>query len=203
MKTVKRIPWKRVLDVALGVAEIARGPDTRDGSPPQQQLAAGTTSPPGHIEARLAGVVVAALREAFDRDARRLQLEREQMEAERIRADRALALERTRQAAEREIGRLRLIGGVAVATWLGTLLLATRLVGSGIGVRMTIAIGWMLMVAGLACSFAGQAQIGQVLERRDAADGAPDELTGGLPGALAPWMVVAGLAVIAVALVIF
>jgi hypothetical protein len=200
---VKRVPWKQVLDVAIGVAEIARGPDTRDAGTPQQQLTAGTASSPGHIEARLAGVVVAALREAFDRDTRRLELEREQVEAERIRADRALALERSRQAAEREIGRLRLVAGVAVASWLGTLLFATRLLGSGIGVRMTIAIGWMLMFAALAASFAGQAQIAHLLDHGEAADGPRDQLTSGLAGALAPWMVVAGLAVIAVALIIF
>lgn len=199
---MKRIPWKRVLDVAIGVAEIARGPDTRDAGPPQQQLTAGTTSSPGYIETRLAGVVVAALREAFDRDTRRLELEREQMEAERVRADRALALERSRQTAEREIGRLRLVAGVAVASWLGTLLFVTRLVGAGTSTRMTIAIGWMLMFAALALSFAGQARIARVLERRDVEDVPRDELTSGLAGELAPWMVVAGLAVIAVAVVI-
>ena len=79
---------------------------------------------PGGLEARLAGVVVAALKEAFDRDTRRLELEREQLDAERERAERALRLELQRQAADREIGRLRLLAGVAVAGWLGTLLLA-------------------------------------------------------------------------------
>ena len=41
---------------------------------------------PGALEARLAGVVVAALKEAFDRDSRRLELERDQLAAERLRA---------------------------------------------------------------------------------------------------------------------
>ena len=54
---------------------------------------------PGGLEARLAGVVVAALKEAFDRDTQRLELEREQLDAERQRAERALRLELRRQAA--------------------------------------------------------------------------------------------------------
>ena len=83
----------------------------------------------GGLEARLAGVVVAALKEAFDRDTRRLELEREQLEAERERAERALRLELQRQAGDREIGRLRLLAGVAVASWLGTLFFSARLLG--------------------------------------------------------------------------
>ena len=45
----------------------------------------------GALETRLAGVVVAALKEAFDRDKARMDLERETLEAERARAERALA----------------------------------------------------------------------------------------------------------------
>ena len=55
---------------------------------------------PAGLEARLAGVVVAALKEAFDRDTRRLELEREQLDAERA-ARRARAAARAAAAGRR------------------------------------------------------------------------------------------------------
>src|SRR5205823_6031256 len=128
---------------------LARGGrSTRTPAEAESQRAAGSRAF-GHLETRLAGVVVAALKEAFDRDTRRLELEREQVEAERARADRALRLELLRQAGEREIGRLRLVAGVAVASWLGTLLFSTRLVAGGAGPKAAIASGWLLLIGAL------------------------------------------------------
>src|SRR5919197_3244328 len=126
------VPWLRIIDVMIGLTDLARG---RKTPPPAQdpegqlQLDPGRPGALGALETRLAGVVVAALKEAFDRDTRRLELERTTLEAERERAERALRFELRRQAGDREIGRLRLLAGVAVASWLGTLFFATRLVG--------------------------------------------------------------------------
>ena len=115
------VPWLQLVDAALGVANFARGRKAPSPPPEEQSLQLeGGSRAPGGLEARLAGVVVAALREAFERDTRRLDLEREQAEAERERAERALRLELRRQAADREIARLRLLAGVAVIAWLGT-----------------------------------------------------------------------------------
>src|SRR5262245_35830779 len=113
------IPWLRLIDAAIGVTDIARSRIGKAPVPPvppapQQQIDVDSRRR-GGLEARLAGVVVAALKEAFERDNRRLDLEREQINAERERAERALRLELRRQAGDREIGRLRLLGGVAVA----------------------------------------------------------------------------------------
>ena len=71
-------------------------------------------------------MVVSALKEAFDRDHQRLELERQRLEEERERAERLLRLEWLRQAGEREIARLRVLAGVALAGWLGTLFLVGR-----------------------------------------------------------------------------
>ena len=131
------LPWLQLIDAALGVANFARGRKAAQEEPPQQLEAAARAG--GGLEARLAGVVVAALKEAFDRDSRRLELEREQLEAERARADRALRLELLRQAGEREIGRLRLVAGVAAASWLGTLFFSSAAVNL-LGFLMVIAI---------------------------------------------------------------
>jgi len=185
----------------IGATDLARGGRSR---PPagmeSQQLAPGSRAL-GHLETRLAGVVVAALKEAFDRDSRRLELEREQLEAERARADRALRLELVRQAGEREIGRLRLVAGVAAASWLGTLFFSTRLVSGGTAPKIAVGGGWVLLVGALAATFVAQTQVGRVLDAvDDQARLSPN--ASGVAGLLAPWLVVAGLAAIGLAVLI-
>src|SRR6185295_3011799 len=143
---VMPLPWLQIIDAVVGVTNFARsrraGIATDDQRQQQQMETAART--PGGLEARMAGVVVAALKEAFDRDTRRLELERDQLAAERERAERALRLELQRQAADREIGRLRMLAGVAIAGWLVTLLLAiwpgSRLVAT-IGARVALGAG--------------------------------------------------------------
>src|SRR4051812_4219849 len=100
------LPWLRILDTVIGVADIARTATGNRGNaepPPEpEHLDLSARAAGGGLEARLAGVVVAALKEAFDRDTRRLDLERQQLAAERERAERAMQLEIHRQAADRE-----------------------------------------------------------------------------------------------------
>jgi hypothetical protein len=181
-------PWLRLIDAALGMTDLARRATGRDDP---QQLAPGS----GPLEARLAGVVVAALKEAFDRDTRRLELERDQVEAERARAEQALRVELRRQAGEREIGRLRLLAGIAVLSWLATLFFSTQLLGGAAGARVALGVGWLLLLGALGASFAGQTAV----SNRLSADG---DVTSGTPGAAAPWMLVAGLGVIGIAVLI-
>jgi hypothetical protein len=188
------VPWMRLLDAALGLTDLARR--TRRPPPSATDELSAASAGGGGLEARLAGVVVAALKEAFDRDSRRLDLEREQADAERQRAERALRLELRRQAGDRELGRLRLIAGVAVASWLGTLLFAQQIVEGGAGARLALGVGWVLLLGALGASFAAQAAVGRALSRPDdRAD--PEPLTSGAGGALAPWLIVAGLAAVA------
>src|SRR6185369_6920560 len=153
------VPWLQLVDAALGIANFARGrkapePPTEAG----QQIDAAARAPAG-LEARLAGVVVAALKEAFDRDSRRLELEREQLVAERQRAERLLRLELHRQAGDREIGRLRLLAGVAGTAWIGSLLLLSRVTGGGMGARVTLGFGWLLLLGAIAASFTAQSRV--------------------------------------------
>ena len=137
-------------------------------------------------------MVVAALKEAFDRDHQRLELEREQIEAERVRAERVLRVELARQAGDQEIGRLRLLAGVAMASWLGTLFFSVRLVGGESGGRVALGVGWLLLLASLAASFVAQSTVTRGLNRTDAREFA----SSGPAGVLAPWLLVSGLAVI-------
>ena len=145
------VPWLQLIDAALGVANFARGRSAPQAGASQELQAA----PPlqGGLEARLAGVVVAALKEAFDRDSRRLELEREQLAAERLRAERAMRLELRRQAADHEIGRQRLLAGVAFAAWIGTLAFSSRVIGGPLGARLALGAGWLFLLGAIASSF--------------------------------------------------
>jgi hypothetical protein len=193
------VPWIRVLNGVIGVTDVVRQVrgriDAGGSGGEQQQLAAGGPVA-GALEARLAGVVVAALKEAFDRDHQRLELEREQLAAERERADRALRLELFRQAGDREVGRLRLLAAVAVVSWLGTLFFATRLAGGPPSARVSLGLGWLLLIAALASAFSAQTRVGRALGRIDQQTD-PTEALSSVSGDLAPWLIVAGLAVIA------
>lgn len=143
-----------------------------------------------------------ASKEAFDRDARRLEFEQEQAEQERLRAERLLKLELLRQAGDREIGRLRLLAGVAVGSWIGTLFFSVRLAGGPTGARVLLGAGWLLLLVALSLSFAAQARVGRALVRIDEPAARHDDLTAGAAGALAPWLMVLGLGVIGLALLL-
>jgi hypothetical protein len=197
------IPWLQLIDAALGVANFARGRKAAGGEePPPQQLETASRVP-GGLEARMAGVVVAALKEAFDRDTRRLELEREQLAAERHRAERALRLELQRQSADREIGRLRMLAGVAVAGLVGTLLLAMipgGVMRGGIGARVALGSGWLLLGVALAAAFSAQAQVARALESMAVDDAATRNASVVSPGGTAAlWSIVAGLTLVAIA----
>ncbi|HJZ72801.1 MAG TPA: hypothetical protein VKE51_13745 [Vicinamibacterales bacterium] len=190
----------QIIDAAIGVTDLVRSRRIRtlagQQGPQDLEVAARV---PGALEARLAGVMVAALKEVFERDSKRLELEREQAAIERERAERALRLELRRQAGEREIGRLRLLAGVASICWLGTLFFSARLIGGPIGARLALGVGWALLLGAVAASFTAQAGVAAALDSVSADDRA---LSSGVSGALAVWLIVVGLAVVGIAVLI-
>jgi hypothetical protein len=188
------LPWLRILDAAIGAVDLVRSRRGRpvEAADPQQQLEIGARTI-GGLETRLAGVVVAALKEAFDRDTKRLDLEREQLEAERRRAERALKLELLRQAGEREIGRMRQFTAIAAASWLGTLFFSSRIVAAGTGPRVLLGAAWLLLLVAMGASFAAQSSIARALEEER------DHMRATGAAALAPWLVIGGLALVALA----
>jgi hypothetical protein len=202
------LPWLQIIDAVVGVTNFARSRRAgvaTDEQQQQQQMEAATRTP-GGLEARMAGVVVAALKEAFDRDTRRLELERDQLAAERERADRALRLELQRQAADREIGRLRLLAGVAIAGWLVTMLLAiwpgSRMVAT-IAARVALGGGWLLLGAALAASFSAQARVAAVTDSLAVGGGDSRAVAmSGPAGAAALWLIVGGLTLVGLAALI-
>ena len=151
----------------------------------------------GQIETRLTNVVVAALKEAFDRDHARLELERSQIDEQRRRAEAALRLEVRRQAADRELARLRLVAGAAMIGWIASVvMLGAGYVGESTMARACIAVGWGLLLGALGAAFGGQQRIGGSL---------PDDAhiaDGGAAGAASLWLLLAGLAATAVSLLL-
>jgi hypothetical protein len=191
------VPWLQLIDAALGVANFARSRKSQAPDEPSQQLQAAAQAP-GGLEARLASVVVAALKEAFDRDSRRLELEREQLAAERLRAERAMRLELRRQAADHEIGRLRLLAGVAFTSWLATLAFSARLIGGGPGARVALGLAWLCLLASIAASFVGQSRAAADVEALATADDLRP-VEPGAGGAFALGLMLVGLVLVGVA----
>lgn len=198
------LPWLGLIDTLLDVANLALSRKSRRPAVESESSAVASRTG-GQLEARMTSVVVAALKEAFDRDASRLELEREQAERERLRAERLLKLELLRQAGDREIGRLRLMAAVAIGSWIGTLFFSARLAGGPAGARIMLGAGWLLLLLALSLSFSAQARVGRALARIDEAlaiTARHDDLTAGAAGALVPWLIVIGLGVIGFALLL-
>lgn len=115
--------------------------------------ASGAPGQPGQFETRLAGVLVSALHEAFDRDRARIDLEREQLDAERKRAEDALRAELRRQDLDRAQGRVRLLAVGALAVWMLSAALAAWLPGMHTGApKWLLGAGWVLVLTALGSS---------------------------------------------------
>ena len=148
----------------------------------------------GQLETRLTNVVVAALKEAFDRDHARLELERAQLDEERRRAEAALQLELRRQAADRELARLRLLAGASMVGWIASVaMFAAGAAGGSTPARVALALGWLLLLGALGAAFTAQGRVGSSLP-----DGyrVPKTIT----TVAALWLLIAGLAVTAISL---
>lgn len=193
----------KAVDALFALREVAKRfmPPRDDRARPAEQSGLPSISTAqgqgGPLEARLASVVVAALKEAFDRDHARLELERSQIDEQRRRSEAALGLELRRQAADRELARLRLIAGAAMIGWIASVvMLGAGFVGESTAARASIAGSWGLLLAALGAAFSGQQRIGASLPQDSAIAG------GGPAGAASLWLLLAGLAVTAVSLLL-
>src|SRR5687768_16563026 len=139
----------RVFDTVSGLVQMSGRFRRPDGDMP-----APGGGPLGQLETRLAGVVVAALKEAFDRDRARMDLERTQMDGERRRAEEALRAELRRQAADRALGQLRMVAVMAFALLMISAVLVVWLPGMRTMVpRALVGTGWALAIAALGSAF--------------------------------------------------
>ena len=194
----------RAFDTVVVLREAARR--FKSPAPPPSTDMTTTAAPPtalsGQIEARLTGVVVAALKEAFDRDHARLELERAQLEEQRRRADEALRSELRRQAADREVARLRLIAGTALGGWIASVaLVVVRLADASTVSRGLSAVSWLLLLAALGTAFMAQGQVSATVGRALSGSSSESEsIEAGTTGMASLWLLVAGLACAAAAL---
>jgi len=124
---------------------------TDNGGTPAQRLA-------NQVENRLTNLVVVALKEAFDRDHQRLELERTRLDEERRIAEEQARMEAWRRAVDREIGRLRALTGAGMLGWVTSvaLLVARASVMSGAGRGLLIG-GSALLLGSLATAFSAEA----------------------------------------------
>jgi hypothetical protein len=187
----------RAFDAAMALREAAK---RIRGEPAASESGLTTLPPPGsaivgQIETRLTNVVVAALKEAFDRDHARLELERAQLDEQRRRADEAMRAELRRQAADRELARLRLIGAAALIGWIASVILVVaRLSAMSMVARGLSAAGWLLLLGALGAAFAAQGRLGNAVTDPSA------PVRSGTGGVATLWMMIAGLAVSAIAM---
>ena len=180
----------RAVDAMIAFRDAARrfkGPAAAPPPPDTALAQSAAQGLAGQIETRLTGVVVAALKEAFDRDHARLELERAQLEEEHRRAEEALRLELRRQAVERELSRLRLLAGTALIGWIASIVVfAVHATAASSAGRMVMGAGWLLLLAALAMAFTAQGRVTTSVSDRNQ----PIE-----SGAAPLWLLIAGLAV--------
>ena len=188
----------KAFDAVMAFREAAK----RFSAPPpppehtQQTEPAAAQWPAGQLETRLTNVVIAALKEAFDRDHARLELERAQLDDERRRAEASLRMELRRQAADRELARLRLLAGASLVGWVASVVMvAAGLAGGSTPSRVALVAGWMLLVGALGAAFTAQGRAGALL--------LDDDRTLDTTAAVAAlWLLIAGLAATAVSLLL-
>jgi len=184
----------RAYDAVIAFRDAARRLKDSSGASKSETSLSPTTAQgiAGQIESRLTNVVVAALKEAFDRDHARLELERAQIDEQRRRAEEALRLELRRQTVDREIGRLRLLAGTALVGWIASIAVLLGHEASAPS-RMVLGAGWLLLLGSLGAAFSAQGRVNadriDKPERTDA-------------GALPLWLLIAGLAATAISLLL-
>lgn len=193
----------RMLDTLAGLVQLSRPLRRTESEEPSGLQAAGGPAGGGalgQLEARLAGVMVAALKEVFERDTARLELERSQSEADRKRAEEVLRAELRRQAADRVLGQLRLIAVMSIGTLGLSAALGIWMPGMRDGVaKWLLGGGWLLAIATLGAVFGGWQQVSAwSAEPQNRAAQAPR-----FPAAAAaPWLLIAALVLTALSLLL-
>ena len=184
----------RAYDAVIAFRDAARRLKDSSGASKSETSLSPTTAQgiAGQIESRLTNVVVAALKEAFDRDHARLELERAQIEEQRRRAEEALRLELRRQTVDREIGRLRLLAGTALVGWIASISVLF-LHQASVPSRVVLGAGWLLLLGSLGAAFSAQGRVNaDRIDKPERADA----------GALPLWLLIAGLAATAISLLL-
>lgn len=183
-------PWLRALNAVGTVAEATRM--FRAGS--QTRSAPSVTGGASDLERGLANVVVAALREAFDRDRARFELEREEREAVRAQAEREMRAARRQQVGFQTISQVRMLAAISVTVWVASAAAAGLLAPIGSTPTWMLGLGWLSLGGALGAAFVTHQQLtGWMSHEPDpSASAEPPRTTARL---LLPWLVVSGFLV--------
>lgn len=203
--------WLRALETIGGLVDMGqrlRRPPSAPVAPvaPGESMGpagGGMPGPLGGLEARLAGVLVAALKEAFDRDRTRLELEQSHVDAERRRAEEGMRLEFRRQAGDRAVAHARLLVTLAVAGWLASALLLVLVPGArAMPARGVLALGWVLLLGCAGTAFASYYQVAAWLGRLRPGAADPGDVPSEMAGRASGILLITGLAALAAALLL-
>jgi hypothetical protein len=207
--------WLRALDTIRGLLDLGqrlRGPSAGGSQPgyggasqapgdAMTSSAGGAIGAPGTLEARLAGVLVAALKEAFDRDRARLDMEKAEADAVRRQADDAIRVELRRQEGDRAVAHARLVAILAVVAWIVSAALLVLVPGTHAGLaRAALATGWAVLFGSLGTAFASYHQATSWLGRLRPGGADPGEVPAGGASRASGALLILGFALIAVAL---
>jgi len=204
------VTWLRALNAVGTVAEATRffrgAGQTADQSP------APSEGPAGSLETRLANVVVAALREAFDRDRARFDFERDLHAAEEARKAEALRLEWLRQTATQALMQTRYLAVLSVVVWIASVISAGSLSPLGIAAKSFLGVGWAGLSTAIAAAFISHQHLSVWLARGVIVEGPqsaptpttprPAELPQFPAQTLLPWLFLSGFFLTAAGLVV-
>jgi hypothetical protein len=200
----------RTAETLVNVGQVARrfrggdGPrHVADGLPQSDDAVGPPSRLFGEVETRLAGVLVAALKEAFDRDRTHIEMERSQLEYERRRAEELTRLEWLRLAGERHLAHVRSTVTLILVVWVtsAAFMVLRGTMGGPAGLSL-LALGWALLLGALASALVLSRHVSGLLERGERE---PIEAAALGRHAVTPvmtWLVVLGLACTAASLVV-
>ena len=204
------VTWLRALNAIGTVAEatrLFRGTGQSADLTPTASESAGEA-----LETRLANVVVAALREAFDRDRARFDLERDLHAAEAARQADALRSEWLRQTATQALTQTRYVAVLSVVVWVASAISAVWLSPLGTASKSLLGIGWGGLSIAIAAAFMTHQYLAVWLARgpinRETASTAPPTTTTpvALPQSsaqtLLPWLFLGGFLATSAGLVV-
>ena len=190
--------WLRAMSAVGTVAEATRY--FRRSDAPSDETPA-KPDPAEPLEVRLAGVLVAALREAFDRDRARFDLEQDVHDAEAARRERALRLEWIRQTGTSAVAHATHLALLSVGVWGASVAVAGWLSPLAGSAKIVLGLGWIGLSATVAAAVVTHQQLTTWLAQGvSAADPgetpAPSFTPLALPASAAqmalPWLFLAG-----------
>ena len=154
------------------------------------------------FETGLANIVVAALKEAFDRDRSRLELDREVRDAEQARAERNLRLEWLRQVVGHSLNQLRLLSVLSVTVWVVSAVAAGFLAPLEPTVTVFLGLGWVTLAAAVTAAVVAHDRLTTWLATQPNQPVVSEAVLYSAPHVALPWLLLGGFVLTTTSLII-